>query len=86
MRARDSLGFGIWDLGFALYVAGVVSGLVMIDARPAERIVVALLWPLGPLAFIVTVTILLIALPIAFPVVGILFWLAVGAMLWWILA
>jgi len=77
------LGFGIWDLGVAIYIAGVLWGLLASDAGPFERLVLALLWPLGPLAFVVTVTILLMALPIAFPKVGIPFWLAAGS-LWWL--
>ena len=54
----------------AIYIAGVVIGLVAIDARGLRRVGLALLWPLGPLAFIVTITILLFASLIAFPIVG----------------
>ena len=36
----------------------------------------------SPLAFVVTVTLLLIALPVAFPKVGIPFWGAVAALAW----
>ena len=49
-----------------IYLAGVVWGLVMTDARPLPRIALSLLWPLGPLAFIATVAILLLAMPLAF--------------------
>ena len=65
------MGLGIWDLGFALYVAGVVWGLLVIDARPMTKIGLAIFWPLGPIAFAVTITVLLAASLIAFPAVGI---------------
>jgi hypothetical protein len=68
-----------------LYIGGVVVGLLLTDGRPIERLVLALLWPIGPLAFIVTVAILLGAAAIAFPVFGILV-LALGAAAWWFLA
>jgi hypothetical protein len=60
----------------AIYLAGVLTGLVTIDARPASRLGLALLWPLGPAAFVVTVAVLLAASVIAFP----LLW-AVAALL-----
>ena len=66
------------------YVAGVLWGLIMTDARPVPRVGLALLWPLGPLAFVVTVTLLLIALPVAFPKVGIPLWVGVGSVWWWL--
>ena len=53
-----------------VYVLGVAIGLFAIDARGWAKVGLALLWPLGPLAFVVTVSILLLSLPIAFPVVG----------------
>ena len=65
-----------------IYVAGVLWGLLVIDARSAERVALAVLWPLGPLAFVVTVTILLVVLPIAFPRVGIPLWLSAAALAW----
>ncbi|MBM2850779.1 MAG: hypothetical protein HW418_3721 [Anaerolineales bacterium] len=77
-----ALGFGVWDLGFAVYVAGVVWGLIAIDARPAARLGLALVWPLGPLAFVLTITILLAASLIAYPAFGAAVLAAAGAM-WW---
>jgi hypothetical protein len=55
----------------------------MIDARPLERVMLALLWPLGPIAFVVTITILLAAALIAYPMVGVPLLVAVGV-LWWV--
>jgi hypothetical protein len=65
-----------------LYVAGVVWGLVRADARPVERTVLALLWPLGPLAFVITVAILLAASLLAYPLVMIPAAAVVAALLW----
>ena len=67
-----------------LYVFGVVWCLLMSDARLAERIALALCWPLGPIAFVVTVTILLGAAAIAYPVVMATIALAAAA-IWWVL-
>ncbi len=75
--------FGVWDLVLGVYVAGVLWGLIMTDARPVARVALALLWPVGPLAFVVTVTLLLAALPVAFPKIGIPLWLLAGS-LWWL--
>ena len=69
----------------AVYVAGVAWGLLMIDARPAARLGLALLWPLGPLAFALTIATLLVASLIAFPAVGaVVLWTAATA--WWALS
>jgi len=66
-----------------IYAAGVLAGLLLTDGRPATRITLALLWPLGPAALLVTVTILGLAAMIAFPVFGVLVTLAAGAA-WWL--
>jgi hypothetical protein len=73
-------GFGAADLCLAIYVAGVVWGLMVIDARPAARVGLALVWPLGPLAFAVTITALLGASLIAFPMFGIAVLIAAAAL------
>ena len=67
-----------------VYVAGVLWSLLKSDARPAERVVLSLLWPLGPLAFLVTVAILLTASVIAYPLVMVPAVVVVAAM-WWTL-
>jgi hypothetical protein len=59
----------VW-LAATVYGAGVVIGLLAGDARPAARLGLALLWPLGPAAFVVTLAVLLAASLIAFPVIG----------------
>ena len=74
----------MWQFGLAIYVAGVVWGLLKIDAGPATRIVLAMLWPLGPIAFAVTITILLAASLIAFPLWGAAVVLVAAAALWFL--
>ena len=69
-------------VGVLIYVAGVLLGLVRIDARPGPRVALAVLWPLGPLAFVVTLAVLIIASLIAFPLVGIVA-AGLGAAAWW---
>ncbi len=66
-----------------IYVAGVALGLLMIDARPIPRFAIAILWPLGPLAFVVTITILFFASLIAFPAFGVA--VLIAAVAWWAL-
>jgi hypothetical protein len=55
----------------AIYVIGAAVGLVLTDARPLARVALALLWPLGPLAFVLTLAILLVAAMLVFPVFGV---------------
>lgn len=55
---------------------------MMIDARPAHKIALAILWPLGPIAFAVTITILLAASLIAFPLWGVAVVIVAG-LVWW---
>ena len=52
------------------------------DAAWPIRIALAVLWPLGPLAFVVTVAILLAASLIAFPAFGAAL-LVGGGLAWW---
>jgi hypothetical protein len=64
-----------------LYLIGVVLGLVYGDAHPAQRLMLAALWPLGLLAFVVTLGVLCVAAAIAFPLfAGAL--LVVSVILW----
>ena len=49
----------------ALYGLGVLVGLARTDAGPAARVGLALLWPIGPVAFVVTVAGLLVTVAIA---------------------
>ena len=75
-------GFGAWQVGCATYVAGILWGLLMIDARPVARLGLAVLWPLGPLAFLGTVALLLAASLVAAPAFAAGVLLAATAALW----
>jgi hypothetical protein len=57
-------------IALVVYGLGVAIALARTDAHWPTRIALALLWPLGPVALVVVVTVLFFALPIAFPVVG----------------
>lgn len=50
----------------AVYGVGVIWGLLAGDAKPVARLALALAWPIGPLAFVMTVALLLASTPIAF--------------------
>lgn len=65
---------------FLVYGLGVAVGLALTDAPPATRLGLALLWPVGPAAFLVTLGLLAAASLIAFPVIGAL---VVAAALAW---
>ena len=66
-----------------IYMAGVLVGLLAAQGGLATRLALALLWPLGPLAFVITVAGLLVVAAIAFPVFGVV--LAGVAAAWWLL-
>lgn len=54
------------NIALAIYLAGVAIGLWRTDDRWPTRVLLAALWPIGPLAFVAVVVILLAATPIAF--------------------
>ncbi len=58
------------QLALLIYGLGVAAGLVLTDAKPVLRVVLSLLWPLGPLAFAIVVSGLLLASLVAFPLFG----------------
>jgi hypothetical protein len=55
-----------------IYTLGVIVGLIATQGGIATRLLLALLWPLGPLAFIITSAGLLIVAAIAFPMFGVI--------------
>lgn len=67
-------------LSAGLYLVGVLLGLLKVDGPPSTRVALALLWPLGPLAFLLTIGLLVVVAAIAFPVFGAL--LAAGLAAW----
>jgi hypothetical protein len=62
---------------------GVAVALAAVDGGPAARIGLAFAWPLGPLAFVVTVAGLLVVAAIRFPLFGLVLAAAVGGGWWW---
>ena len=66
-----------------VYAAGVIVGLWRVDGSPAARVTIALLWPLGVLAAVVTITALVLAARVLFPLVGVAGALA-AALIWWV--
>jgi hypothetical protein len=69
---------------WALYAAGAIVAIWRTDAAWPTRLALAVLWPLGPLAFVVTVGILVTASLIAFPLVAGAIAAAVAAVVWWL--
>jgi len=67
-----------------IYVVGVLVGLFATQGGVATRLGLALLWPLGPLAFIITVAGLLVVAAIAFPIFGVIVAAGIVAA-WWML-
>lgn len=65
-----------------VYVVGVLIGLVATQGGVVSRVSLALLWPLGPLAFLMTVAGLLVVASIAYPAFGAVFATALAAA-WW---
>ena len=55
----------------AIYLLGVLVGLVATQGGLGTKVGFALLWPLGPLAFLIVVAGLLVVAAIAFPVFGV---------------
>lgn len=71
-------------LALLIYAVGAVVGLVLADAPPRARVALALLWPIGPAAFAVTLSVLLAASVTAFPLVGAI--ITAGLLAWLTLA
>lgn len=67
-----------------IYALGVIAGLVLTDARPLARLGYALAWPIGPAAFAVVVSGLLVAALYIFPIFGAVVAAGIAAG-WWFL-
>jgi hypothetical protein len=66
-----------------VYVVGAIVGLLLTDGRPLLRLALALVWPLGPLACLLTVAGLIGVAAIAFPTFGVILALvAAGGWFW----
>ena len=57
-------------LALIVYAIGAVIGILVGDDRPLPRIALAAMWPLGLIAFVVTLAVLIAASVIAFPIVA----------------
>jgi hypothetical protein len=68
-----------------IYALGAIVGFVLTDARPLARVGLALAWPVGPLAFAVVVSGLLLAALYIFPIFGAVVALGIAAG-WWFLS
>lgn len=67
-----------------VYLIGAGIALWRTDARWPTRLALAILWPLGPLAFVLTVALLLAASLVAFPAIGVGAATAAALVFWWI--
>jgi hypothetical protein len=68
-----------------VYVVGVALGCWLGDAPAPRRVGLALIWLVALLACVVTLSVLLVAAAVFFPVVGIAL-VAAGAAGWWTFA
>lgn len=57
-------------IALVVYAAGVAVALARTNAAWPARVGLALLWPVGPLAFLATVALLLVVSVAAFPLVA----------------
>lgn len=72
------------QVAFGVYLAGALVALVRTDAGWGTRVLLAALWPVGPLAFAVTVAMLVAVATVAFPAFGAAILAAAGAA-WYLL-
>jgi hypothetical protein len=69
----------LWTASALVYGFGVILALLLTDARPVARFGLALVWPLGPIAFLVTILVLLLVAAVRFPLFGAVALVAVAA-------
>ena len=67
-----------------IYVVGVIVGLLRVDGKPAAKLAVALLWPLGVAAGMITLSVLLLAAMVLFPMLGLI--VVAGIAVAWVVA
>ena len=68
---------------WSVYLLGVVTALAVMRDRWPVRLGTALVWPLGPAAFAVVVTVLLVSSVILWPLLMLPI-AALGALTWWL--
>jgi hypothetical protein len=64
-----------------VYIAGALVALWRTDALWPTRVVLAALWPIGPAAFALTVSLLLVVSLFVFPIFGVV--VIAGLAAWW---
>ena len=70
----------------AVYIIGILVGLAVMRDRWPARLATALVWPLGPIAFVLVISLLLVVSAILWPVLilgaaavaGLIFWAIAG--------
>jgi hypothetical protein len=55
-------------IALLIYLAGVIVGLAVMRDRWPVRLMTALVWPLGPIAFVIVTAVLLVTAAILWPV------------------
>jgi hypothetical protein len=73
------------DILLTIYLAGVLIGIALIRDRWPARLGLALVWPLGPIAFIVVVAMLLVAAAILWPILLVGATALIGVAAWFIM-
>ena len=68
----------------AAYLVGVLIALVVMRDPWPRRIATALVWPLGPVAFVVVIIVLLAASVVLWPVRVVTTAALAGALGWWL--
>ena len=72
------------QIAIGIYLAGALVAFVRTDAGWGTRALLAALWPVGPLAFAMTVATLVAVGMIAFPVFGVVV-IATASAAWYLL-
>jgi hypothetical protein len=68
----------------AVYIGGVLIGLMVMRDRWPARLATAVAWPLGPFAFVVVLAILLAASVLLWPLPVLTAAAVLGALGWWL--
>jgi uncharacterized membrane protein YqgA involved in biofilm formation len=66
-----------------VYLAGAILGLVRMRDRWPARVATALMWPLGPAAFVIVLGVMLVAAAILWPLPVLAAGALAGALAWW---
>jgi hypothetical protein len=70
------------SLLLGLYLAGVAAGVILMRDPLPTRVLTALVWPLGPVAFVLVVSLLLVVAAIVWPVTMLGLAAVLGGLVW----